>query len=177
MLENGTASKPHVFNDPIHGVMQYNNKQKSRIKPIIDSPEFQRLRHIKQLGLADYVFPGAVHTRFNHSIGASYVATQIAEQVNMADDDAELAMTAALLHDIGHGPFSHAFEQASKTQNTETIKHEEWTKHFLEALRDKVQGIDINQLVAIIRHHDEDYNPPRCRYRVSSQRSSGYIRQ
>ena len=69
MNQKTLASEKHVINDPIHGVMDFTNAERDLIKPIIDSPLFQRLRHIKQLGMADLVFPGAVHTRFNHSIG------------------------------------------------------------------------------------------------------------
>src|SRR5262249_51089603 len=83
----------------------------------------------KQLGLGDYIFPGAVHTRFNHCIGCCYVASQIAGKIGLADEERQLVMIACLLHDIGHGPFSHAFEGIfSKV----SILHEDWTPYFLE---------------------------------------------
>ena len=77
----------HVLNDPVHGVMKFDKKEKELIKSIIDTPIFQRLRNIKQLGMASYVFPGAVHTRFNHSLGAAYLAKTVCEQLGPDIDE------------------------------------------------------------------------------------------
>ncbi|PIQ42852.1 MAG: hypothetical protein COV52_05785 [Gammaproteobacteria bacterium CG11_big_fil_rev_8_21_14_0_20_46_22] len=118
----------HVIKDPVHGSMQFTDQENQWIKPFIDSPSFQRLRHIKQLGMADWIFPGAVHTRFNHGLGCSYVANQIANKLGLSDSDRQLVTIAGLLHDVGHGPFSHAFEYIFKHQ---WIKHEDWTPLFL----------------------------------------------
>jgi uncharacterized protein len=118
----------HVIKDPVHGTMQFTTLEDSWIKPFIDSPNFQRLRHIKQLGLGDFIFPGAVHTRFNHSLGCCYVASQIAQKIGLADEERQLVMIACLLHDIGHGPFSHTFEGLFKNN---MIRHEDWTTYFL----------------------------------------------
>lgn len=118
----------HVIKDPVHDTMQFTSIEDAWVKPFIDSPPFQRLRHIKQLGMGDYIFPGAVHTRFNHSLGASYVAGQIAQKIGLADEERQLVMIACLLHDIGHGPFSHAFEGIF---HDKAIRHEDWTPHFL----------------------------------------------
>jgi hypothetical protein len=98
------------------------------VKPFIDSQNFQRLRHIKQLGLGDFIFPGAVHSRFNHCLGCCYVASQIAQKIGLADEERQLVMIACLLHDIGHGPFSHAFEGIF---HHKLIRHEDWTPYFL----------------------------------------------
>ena len=100
----------HVIKDPVHGTMQFTSTEDMWIKPFVDSQHFQRLRHIKQLGLGDFIFPGAVHTRFNHCLGCCYVGSQIAHKIGLADEERQLVMIACLLHDIGHGPFSHAFE-------------------------------------------------------------------
>lgn len=118
----------HVIKDPIHGTMQFTSAEDRWVKPFIDSQNFQRLRHIKQLGLGDYIFPGAVHSRFNHCVGCAYVAGQIAHKIGLADAERQLVMVAGLLHDIGHGPFSHAFEDIYVEK---IIRHETWTPYFL----------------------------------------------
>ena len=82
---------------------------------LIDAVEFQRLRRIKQLGLGLYTYQGAEHSRFTHSLGALHLMTRILEQLsdrtNIAPEDRAAARAAALLHDVGHGPFSHATEK------------------------------------------------------------------
>lgn len=118
----------HVIKDPVHGTMQFTSNEDDWVKPFIDSPNFQRLRHIKQLGLGDFIFPGAVHTRFNHCLGCCYVAGQIAHKIGLTEDEKQLVMIAGLLHDIGHGPFSHTFEDIFHNR---IIKHEDWTPFFL----------------------------------------------
>lgn len=118
----------HVIKDPVHGTMQFTSAEDAWVKPFIDHPHFQRLRHIKQMGLGDFIFPGAVHTRFNHSLGCCYVASQIANKVGLVDEERQLVMIACLLHDIGHGPFSHAFEGLF---HNKIIRHEDWTPYFL----------------------------------------------
>ncbi|MBA3661398.1 MAG: HD domain-containing protein [Gammaproteobacteria bacterium] len=118
----------HVIKDPVHGTMQFTSFEDHWIKPFIDSPNCQRLRHIKQLGMGDYIFPGAVHTRFNHSLGCCYVASQIAQKIGLPDEERQLVMIAGLLHDIGHGPFSHTFEDLF---HQKLIRHEDWTPYFL----------------------------------------------
>jgi HD superfamily phosphohydrolase len=118
--------------DPVHGTMQFSAMENNWIKPFIDSPHFQRLRHIKQLGLGDYIFPGAVHTRFNHCIGCSFVAGQIAHKIGLAEEERQLVMIACLLHDIGHGPFSHTFEDVF---HQKLVHHEAWTSSFLAEYR------------------------------------------
>lgn len=118
----------HVIKDPVHGTMQFTSVEDSWVKPFIDSPNFQRLRHIKQLGMGDFIFPGAMHSRFNHCLGCCYVASQIAQKIGLADEERQLVMIACLLHDIGHGPFSHAFEGIF---HEKCIRHEDWTPYFL----------------------------------------------
>jgi hypothetical protein len=118
----------HVIKDPVHGTMQFTSIEDAWIKPFVDSQHFQRLRHIKQLGMGDFIFPGAVHTRFNHCLGCCYIASQIAQKISLADEERQLVMIACLLHDIGHGPFSHAFEGIFQQKK---IRHEDWTPYFL----------------------------------------------
>ncbi len=122
----------HVIKDPVHGTMQFTTNEDNWIKPFIDSPNFQRLRHIKQLGMGDFIFPGAVHTRFNHCLGCCFTARQIAHRVCLAEEEKQLVMIACLLHDIGHGPFSHTFEDVFYKK---VIRHEDWTPFFLADYR------------------------------------------
>ncbi|MXY21961.1 MAG: HD domain-containing protein [Dehalococcoidia bacterium] len=100
----------HEIRDPIHGLIRLTDQEIS----IINTPPFQRLRRIKQLALANLVYPGALHTRFEHSLGTLHIADRIMSTVAMKeqlyDNDIEIVRLAALLHDIGHGPFSHVSE-------------------------------------------------------------------
>lgn len=133
----------HVIKDPVHGTMQFTSAEDSWVKPFIDSPNFQRLRHIKQLGMGDIIFPGAVHSRFNHCLGCCYVASQIAHKIGLVDQERQLVMIACLLHDIGHGPFSHAFEGIF---HNKTILHEDWTPYFLADYGSKEFFLHYNRL-------------------------------
>jgi HD superfamily phosphohydrolase len=95
-----------VVRDPIHGDI----KITGILVDLLKTPEVQRLHNIKQLGFAHLVFPGAHHTRFEHSLGSSMIASQIADILALNDKEKKLITCAAQLHDIGHGPFSHTLE-------------------------------------------------------------------
>ncbi len=97
-----------VIHDSLHGSI----KLEGVFLELLDTPELQRLHHIHQVGLAYLVFPGAHHTRFSHSLGTYFVASKIARGLNVGKGDETLVTVAALLHDIGHGPFSHTLEYA-----------------------------------------------------------------
>jgi len=125
-------SASHAIKDPVHGTMEFTAPENRWIKPFIDSSTFQRLRHIKQMGLGDYIFPGGVHTRFSHCIGCSYVASEIAEKTGLTAPERQQVMLACLLHDVGHGPFSHVFEDLFVGR---AIRHEAWTPFFLRDFR------------------------------------------
>jgi HD superfamily phosphohydrolase len=141
----------HVIKDPVHDTMQLTTLEDGWVKPFIDSPNFQRLRHIKQLGMGDFIFPGAVHTRFNHCLGCCYVASQIAHKIGLAEEERQLVMIACLLHDIGHGPFSHTFEELF---NNKLIHHEDWTPFFLAEYRSEAFFNQYNRRNP--RHHLTD---------------------
>jgi uncharacterized protein len=94
--------------DPVHGYVQL----EGFALEIADTPQMQRLRWIKQLGLASLVYPGANHTRFEHSLGAYHLANLLTKQLGLDDEETMLIGAAALLHDVGHGPLSHATESA-----------------------------------------------------------------
>jgi HD superfamily phosphohydrolase len=92
--------------DPVHGYVEV----EAALLPILDSPPVQRLRHVKQLGFSYLVYPGANHTRFEHSLGTMHLATLLARHLALDQAEVRLIAAAGLLHDIGHGPFSHTSE-------------------------------------------------------------------
>ena len=101
---------PHEFRDPIHGLIHLTSQELS----LVNSVPFQRLRRIRQLASANLVYPGALHTRFDHSLGTLHVAHLLLERLQRRSDvheqDIQAIRLSALLHDIGHGPYSHVSE-------------------------------------------------------------------
>ncbi|MEN6443659.1 MAG: HD domain-containing protein [Methanoregula sp.] len=95
-----------IIKDPVHGYVEV----EEFIQPLLDSPVLQRLRYVRQLGFSYLVYPGANHTRFEHSLGTMHLADVASKRFGLSDDDRKLVVASALLHDIGHGPFSHASE-------------------------------------------------------------------
>jgi len=116
--------------DPVHGYVYITEEEKA----LIDSYPVQRLHRLRQLAGAEYVYPGANHTRFEHSIGVMHLASRVAENPNISqhigEDEAEMVRIAGLLHDVGHGPFSHVFEQLLDKELNQT--HEDITKWIVE---------------------------------------------
>jgi HD superfamily phosphohydrolase len=116
--------------DPVHGYIYINRTEKD----VVDSFPMQRLHRLRQLAGAEYVYPGANHTRFEHSIGTMYLAQKLTENPNLsqhlAEDEAKMIRLAALLHDVGHGPFSHVFEYLLEKFLGKT--HEEMTVWMIE---------------------------------------------
>lgn len=106
--------KRKIINDPVYGFININS---DLIFDIIEHPYFQRLRRIKQLGLTDLVYPGALHTRFHHALGAMHLMAEALKSLRLknhiiSESEYEAALIAILLHDIGHGPFSHVLEHS-----------------------------------------------------------------
>src|SRR5437867_13335726 len=103
-----------IYRDPVHNIipLRDDHAEDGLMVRLIDAPEFQRLRRIKQLGLGLYTYQGAEHSRFTHSLGALHLMTRIlnrlSEAYEIAPADRVAVRAAALLHDVGHGPFSHA---------------------------------------------------------------------
>ena len=95
-----------VINDTIHGSFSIEGVRED----LLSTPEFNKLSHIKQLGLAHLVFPGAHHTRFEHSLGVSHLAGRMAESLSLSEEESTIVEVAAMLHDVGHGPYSHTLE-------------------------------------------------------------------
>lgn len=112
-IKKHRSLKSHkILNDPVYGFITIPSEL---IFAIIDHPYFQRLRRIKQLGLTDFIYPGALHTRFHHALGAMHLMSITLDNLRnkgheINNDEYEAALIAILLHDIGHGPFSHALE-------------------------------------------------------------------
>ena len=111
---------PKVIRDPVHNIVPFEDRKWDRLLlQLVNSKEFQRLRRIKQLGVSNFVFPGADHTRFANSIGVMHTARMFLDRIkaglgkDITDEQRTAVLAAALLHDIGHGPFSHAFEKVT----------------------------------------------------------------
>ncbi|MFX1563547.1 MAG: HD domain-containing protein, partial [Promethearchaeota archaeon] len=108
------VSKPWGFiKDPIYGYVAVTHLEKD----IIDTKVVQRLRRLKQLAGAEFVYPGANHTRFEHSVGTMHLAGMLGEKISAQEEEIQAYRIAALLHDVGHGPFSHIFEHLLAKQN------------------------------------------------------------
>ncbi len=116
--------------DPVHGYVYITESEKK----IIDSYPMQRLRRLRQLAGSEYVYPGANHTRFEHSLGVMYLAGQVLENPNISrivsEEEVDMCRVSALLHDCGHGPFSHVFEQLLIKDLEKT--HEDITAWIIE---------------------------------------------
>jgi HD superfamily phosphohydrolase len=127
-----------ILRDPVHGLVAFESEEERIIDQLIDTREVQRLRRIRQLGVTSVAFPGAEHTRFAHAIGSAFVMKQLLVRLRAIHGDlpfwqqastgpARDALAAALLHDAGHGPFSHLFEDAIPG----TPHHEVWTERVI----------------------------------------------
>ena len=137
--------KPQRIRDPLHDLIEFDSGPfEQGLWRLIDTPEFQRLRHIKQLGFSELVYPGATHSRLLHSIGVFHTARQLSKIIqsrlgNQFDPDrSKVALIAALIHDVGHGPFSHAFESSLKqldkqSGNKHENRHEIWTAEIIRS--------------------------------------------
>lgn len=126
--------KPQRIRDPVHNLIEFGTGQLERsLWGVIQTPPFQRLRRIRQLGFSELVFPGATHTRFAHSLGVFHIARLLMQVIQehleynhrpVDEHQMQIALAAALLHDVGHGMFSHAFEIVGKEFDLPMAKHE-----------------------------------------------------
>ena len=159
---NNMNNRQKIFNDPVYGFVSV---PRGLLLELIDHPYFQRLRRIRQLGLAPYVYPGALHTRFHHALGALHLMQEAIETLRqkgteITDAEAEAACAAILLHDIGHGPFSHALEHTLIEMH-----HEEISTWFMEVLNREFEG----RLALAIRIFNDTYPKKFLHQLVSGQ--------
>ena len=137
-----------IINDPVFGFIKI---RKGLLYDIVQHPLFQRLNRINQLGLASVVYPGARHTRFQHSLGALYLMTEAVKSltekgVYIFDSEAEAVKAAILMHDIGHGPFSHVLENTL----IHGISHEKISLLMMEQINKDMHG-ELNLAIAIFK--------------------------
>lgn len=142
------TNKRKIINDPVYGFISVPNEF---IYDLISHQWFQRLRNIRQLGLSSFVYPGAVHSRFQHSLGAMYLTGQAVHTlrrkgIDVSAEEEEGVLAAILLHDIGHGPFSHALEHSL----IEEMPHEAMSLLIMEELN-KTMGGRLTTAIAIFR--------------------------
>ena len=155
------ASK--IINDPVFGFI---NIPQGLIMEVVTHPIVQRLHRIKQLGLSSMVYPGAQHTRFQHSLGAFFLMTEAIHSlrrkgVDITDHEAESVKIAILLHDVGHGPFSHVLENAIAP----SVHHEEISLLLMKKMNRELNG----HLDLAIRIYKDEYEKRFLHQLVSSQ--------
>ncbi|OWY19829.1 HD domain-containing protein [Sphingobacteriales bacterium UPWRP_1] len=131
------VNKKKIINDPVYGFLSIAYEI---IFDLIEHRYFQRLRYIQQLGLSSLVYPGALHTRFHHALGATHLMKQaidvlMAKDVDISPQEAKAVTIAILLHDIGHGPFSHALEHSLVN-----VGHETLSLLFMNKLNEEFEG-------------------------------------
>ena len=156
-------NKKKIINDPIYGFITIHH---DIIFDCIQLPEFQRLRRIKQLGLTSLVYPGAQHTRFQHAIGAMHlmqiaIKSLRAKEINITREEEIGVLLAILLHDIGHGPFSHTLEHSILND----VNHEILSSFLMHQINEKMNG----QLTLAIQIFENKYPRPFFHQLVSSQ--------
>ncbi|MDO3642291.1 HD domain-containing protein [Mucilaginibacter sp. L3T2-6] len=156
-------NKKKIINDPVYGFI---NIPTDLVFDLIEHPYFQRLRYIKQVGMTHLVYPGALHTRFHHALGAMHLMGMAIETLRskghaISDDEEEAVTIAILLHDIGHGPFSHALEESI----VEHISHEDISTMIMQRLNRQFNG----QLSLAIEIFEDKYPRRFLHQLVSSQ--------
>lgn len=158
-----SINKLKIFNDPIYGFISITNPL---IYDLIQHPYFQRLRRISQMGMSYLVYPGAHHTRFHHALGCMHIMQKTVQVLRFKDveisPDEECALyIAILLHDIGHGPYSHAMEHSI----VENVNHEKISLLFMDKLNEEFNG----QLTLAIRIFKGEYHRKFMLHLISSQ--------
>lgn len=162
-MKNSKYNKKKIFNDPVYGFISL---PFNLIFDIIEHPFFQRLRRIKQLGLTHLVYPGALHTRFHHAMGAMHLTMKALDVIQskghkVTKKERKATLIAILLHDIGHGPFSHALEYSI----VKNVTHEDISTFFMQRLNKEFNG----KLSLAIQIFENKYKKPFLHQLVSSQ--------
>lgn len=156
-----------MFRDPVHGLIELRGKEDQAISALLDCRAMQRLRRIKQMGFAWLVYPGAEHSRFGHALGAFHVAQRAIRQLHLEPELALHLKVAALLHDIGHGPFSHAWEHVFPSAS-----HEQWGARIVREdpeLGEHLRALAPDLPEVLCRFWDKTYRPHFARKLVASQ--------
>jgi HD superfamily phosphohydrolase len=161
--QQASMTKRKIVNDPVHGFITINHPL---IFAIIEHPYYQRLRRIQQMAMAQLVYPGAVHTRLHHSMGAYYlmgcaVGELRSKGVEITAEEETAVKAAILLHDIGHGPFSHALEQVV----VEGAHHEQLSLQIMHLMNEQLDG----QLSLAIQIFTDQYHKPFLQQLISGQ--------
>ncbi len=162
-----------ILRDPIHGLVAFESEEDAIVTRLLGTREVQRLRRIRQLGLTSFAFPGAEHTRFSHAIGAAHVMQLFLARLRQVDGElpfwqrvtserARDAIAAAFLHDVGHGPLSHLFEEALPG----AISHETWSERIL---------LDPSSEVHRVLIADDPYLPQRVADLVRGRHPLPYL--
>ncbi len=162
-----------ILRDPVHGLVDFESDESEVVERLLATTELQRLRRIRQLGLTSLAYPGADHTRFSHAIGTAHVMKSFVARLRQLHDElpywqrltterARDALAAALLHDLGHGPFSHLFETALPNGPS----HEEWTRRIVCS-----EGTEVNR---VLRSFDSTL-PERVASLVSGEHDLPYL--
>lgn len=186
-----------ILRDPVHGLVSFEAEEESIVPALLEARELQRLRRVRQTGLASLAYPGADHTRFAHAIGSACVMTRLVRRLRAIHDElpywqrltterARDALAAALLHDVGHGPFSHLFEQVLP----QARRHEAWTSEIVldpstdvnrilrrfdaslpERVADLVQGK--HELTFLAKAVSGTFDVDRCDYLLRDAHATG----
>ena len=163
-----TPIKDRVFRDPVHGLIEFKGKDRP-IADLLDTHAMQRLRRIKQMGFAWLVYPGAEHSRFGHALGAFHIAQRVTQRLDLDEGLARKVRVAALLHDVGHGPFSHAWEHVFPGND-----HERWGARIVAEnveLRDALERLEPGLVEGLAGFFSKKsgFRPRFARKLVSSQ--------
>jgi len=162
-----------ILRDPVHGLIPFDSAEDQIVVRLLATSEVQRLRRIRQLGVASFAFPGAEHSRFAHAIGTAHVMKRLITRLRDVEDElapdqrftperAREALSAALLHDVGHGPLSHLFEEALAG----APQHEEWSTRII---------LDGDSEVSRVLAHEDPALPARVAALVLGRHELAYL--
>ncbi len=162
-LNNRITNKKKIINDPVYGFIHIPDEL---LFDVVEHPYFQRLRRIRQLGLTDLVYPGALHTRFHHSLGAMHLMQEALGVLkdkghDISEEEEISSLFAILLHDVGHGPFSHTLEHSI----VENVSHETISKLVMQRLNEQHDG----QFDTAISIFNKEYSKKYLSQLISSQ--------
>ena len=158
--------KDRVFRDPVHGLIELVGAERD-LGRLLETRPMQRLRRLHQMGFAHLVYPGAEHSRFGHALGAFHVACRVAGKLDLEPRVARHVMIAALLHDVGHGPFSHSWEQVAGD-----VDHESWGQRIVREdpeLGAALEALEPGLATTLCGFWSKSYRPRFARKLVSSQ--------